>query len=131
MKEEVAKNKSKRFAIRIINLYKYLSEEKKEFVISKQILRSGTSIGSNLAESECAMSSKDFLAKVYIALKECNETLYWLDLLYETEYIDEKPYNSIRNDCNEIKRILMATTKTMTKAVNERICFGLENLTDE
>ena len=94
--------------------------------MSKQILRSGTSIGANLAESECAMSSKDFLSKIYIALKECNETLYWLDLLYETDFINDKAYFSIREDCNEIKRILMATTKTMCKKEifhEEEICF--------
>ena len=84
--EHTVKYKSKRFAVRIVNLYKYLCNEKKEFVLSKQILRSGTSIGANIAESECAISRRDFLAKVYIALKECAETLYWLDLLYETEF---------------------------------------------
>lgn len=113
VKDNVAKEKSIKFSIRIINLYKYLTEEKKEYVISKQLLRCGTSIGSNIAESECAMSSKDFLAKIYIALKESNETLYWLELLYETQYINEKEYCSVKNDCTELKRILMATTKTM------------------
>ena len=77
--------KSKHFAIRIIRLYQYLCQEKKEFVLSKQLLRSGTSIGANIAESSCAFSQKDFLAKMYIAFKECSETLYWLDLLYETK----------------------------------------------
>ena len=72
--EKTAKYKSKRFAVRIVNLYKHLCEDKKEFVLSKQLLRSGTSIGANIAESECAMSDKDFLAKIYIALKECAET---------------------------------------------------------
>lgn len=83
--------------------------------MSKQVLRSGTSIGANIAESECAMSSKDFLSKIYIALKECNETLYWLDLLYETQYITESQYSSIKGDCTEIKRILTATTKTLSE----------------
>ena len=122
MKNNIAKEKSIKFAIRIINLYKYLTEEKKEFIISKQLLRSGTSIGSNIAESECAMSSKDFLAKIYIALKESNETLYWLELLYETEYLSEKEYNSVKSDCLELKKILMATTKTMCEAIDTNEC---------
>ena len=77
-KEKTAKYKSKKFAVRIVNLYKFLRSDKKEFVLSKQILRAGTSIGANIAESECAISSKEFLSKIYIALKECAETVYWL-----------------------------------------------------
>ena len=84
------KHKSKMFAVRIVKLYRYLCEEKKEFVMSKQLLRSGTSIGANIAESECAISRKDFLSKVYIALKECAETLYWLELLFDTDYLTER-----------------------------------------
>ena len=106
-------HKSKKFAVRVVNLYKYLAEEKNEFVLSKQLLRSGTSIGANIAESECAMSKKDFLFKIYIAFKETNETLYWLDLLFETEYLNEQEYHSIRKDCEEIKKILSASTKTL------------------
>ena len=75
--EKTVKFKSKKFSVRVVNLYKYLCDEKKEFVLSKQILRSGTSIGANIAESECAISEKDFLSKIYIALKECVETNYW------------------------------------------------------
>ena len=86
-KSSTALHKSKTFAIRIVRLYQYLCSEKKEFVLSKQLLRSGTSIGANLAESECAISKKDFLAIIYIALKECAETLYWLELLQETDYL--------------------------------------------
>ena len=112
--EKTAKYKSKKFAVRIVNLYKYLCNEKNEFVMSKQILRSGTSIGANLAEAECGSSKKDFLNKVYIALKECAETIYWLDLLFDTEYINEKEYNSIKNDCEEIRKMLSSTTKTIT-----------------
>lgn len=80
--EKTAKYKSKRFAVRIVNLYKYLCDNRKEYVLSKQVLRSGTSIGANLAEAESAMSKRDFLAKVYVALKECSETIYWLELLH-------------------------------------------------
>lgn len=116
--EHTVKYKSKRFAVRIVNLYKYLCNEKKEFVLSKQILRSGTSIGANIAESECAISRRDFLAKVYIALKECAETLYWLDLLYETEYLSEKEFDSIRSDCEEIRKMLSSTTKTMNSTLH-------------
>lgn len=111
MKENnVSKEKSKKFALRIIRLYQYLTQEKKEFVLSNQILRSGTSIGANLAESVCAISDKDFLTKIYIALKE---TLYWLDLLKEANFIDEKSYKSMFRDCQEIAKILTKTTKTM------------------
>ena len=79
--ENSAKEKSKRFAVRVVKLYRFLRENKSEYVMSKQLLRCGTSIGANLAEAECAISKKDFLAKVYIALKECAETKYWLELL--------------------------------------------------
>ena len=111
--EKTAKFKSRKFAIRIIKLYKYLSEEKKEFVLAKQILRSGTSIGANLAEAETAISKKDFLSKTYVALKECSETLYWLDLLHETAYLTDAMFHSIYQDGEELKRMLTATTKTL------------------
>ena len=113
MKENIVLDKSKSFAVRIIRLYKYLCEKKKEYVLSKQILRSGTSIGANLAESECAASRKDFANKIYIALKETSETLYWLELLVRTDYITKDEYDSLYKDCEEIKRILQATTKTL------------------
>ena len=112
-----AKFKSKKFAVRIVNLYKYLCNDKKEYVLSKQILRSGTSIGANIAEAECGISKKDFLSKIYIALKECVETIYWLDLLYETGYIDERMYLSMKSDCDELRRMLSATTKTTSEQI--------------
>ena len=93
---------SKAFAIRIIKLYKYLSEEKKEFVISKQVLRSGTSIGANVSESIFAQSRMDFVSKMSIALKEANETRYWLELLMETEYISNTQFESINDDIGKI-----------------------------
>lgn len=111
--ENIAMEKSKRFAIRIVNMYKYLCAEKKEYILSKQVLRSGTSIGANIAEAECAMSRNDFLSKLYIALKECNETVYWLDLLHETDYLDDDMFEGIFKDCMELKRILSASTKTI------------------
>ena len=116
-KGSTALRKSKLFAIRIVRLYQYLCSEKTEFVLSKQLLRSGTSIGANLAESECAISKKDFLAKVYIALKECAETLYWLELLRETDYLSVSEYNSIYADCEELRKMLSSTTKTLSESI--------------
>ena len=111
MAESKVKNKSRLFAIRIVRLYKYLVDDKKEFVMSKQVLRSGTSISANLAEAECAQSRKDFFAKHYIAYKECSETLQWLELLKESGFINEKQFDSIYADCKEIIRMLAAITK--------------------
>ncbi len=111
--KSIAREKSKLFAIRIVNLYKYLCNDKQEYVLSKQILRSGTSIGANLAENETASSKNDFTNKLYIALKECSETLYWLELLYETDYITESQYVSLREDCEEIRKMLSSATKTI------------------
>ena len=116
-KSSTALHKSKTFAIRIVRLYQYLCSEKKEFVLSKQLLRSGTSIGANLAESECAISKKDFLAKIYIALKECAETLYWLELLRETDYLSVSEYNSIYADCEELRKMLSSTTKNLSESI--------------
>ncbi|MBQ9531562.1 MAG: four helix bundle protein [Eubacterium sp.] len=120
MSDNKAKNKSKILSIDIINLYKYLTDNKNEYIMSKQLLRSGTSIGANLAESECASSKKDFLNKLYIALKECNETIYWIDLLKETKYIDADTFNSINSKCEEIKRMLSASTKTIQEQLKEK-----------
>ena len=102
---------SKSFAIRIIRLYKYLSDMQKEFVLSKQILRSGTSIGANISESVFAQSRMDFVCKMSISLKEASETKYWLDLLYETEYISQEQYDSVSDDLGKI-------TGTLVKIVN-------------
>lgn len=98
--------------MRIIGLYKYLCDEKKEFVLSKQLLRSGTSIGANIAEANCAISKKDFLAKMYIAFKESSETAYWLELLYGAEYLSKTEFESINLDCIELQKILSSITKT-------------------
>lgn len=113
MNNNIVKEKSEKFAIRIVKLYKHLSESKKENVLSKQILRSGTSIGANLAEAECAISKNDFLAKIYIALKESSETQYWLRLLKNTNYITNQEFDSLFADCNEITKILVKTIKTI------------------
>ncbi len=99
------------FSIRIVNLCHFLNEKKHEFNIANQMFRSGTSIGANIAEAQCAVSRNDFISKLYISLKESNETLYWLRLLYKTRYINKEQFSSIYNDCDELKRILMSATK--------------------
>ena len=112
MNDNVVFEKSKRFAVRIVKLYKYLYDEKKEHVLSKQVLRSGTSIGANISEALCSISKKEFLAKMYISYKECSETKYWIELLYETDFLSKDEYVSIANDCTEIQKILTSITKT-------------------
>ena len=105
--------KSFDFAVKIVKLYQYITNDKKEFALSKQLLRSGTSIGANVAEAERAQSQADFFAKMSIALKEANETDYWLRLLYKTEYLNENEYNSISKNINEIIALLVSITKTV------------------
>lgn len=104
--------KSKAFALRIIRLYKYLYDVKKEFVLSKQVLRSGTSIGANSKEASLAQSKNDFEAKLSIALKEAGETEYWLELLHESNYIEDDSFDSIYNDNKELIRLLTSILKT-------------------
>ena len=111
MKENVIVRKSLAFSVRIVNLQKYLTEQKKEYVISRQIYKSGTSIGANIAEAQRAQSTADFVAKLKIALKEANETQYWLRLLYDTEYLTKRGFTSLHNDLEEILRILTAICK--------------------
>ena len=112
MKEEnIILDKSKAFALRITRLYKYLCQEKKEFVLSKQIVRSGTSIGANAKEAHAGQSKADFYAKLSISLKEAAETEYWLEILHESDYIDDKSFNSINNDCTELLKILTSILK--------------------
>jgi len=113
--ENIILDKTKAFALRTIKLYKYLIQEQKEFVLSKQILRSGTSIGANAREAVRGQSAADFYAKFNIALKEAEETMYWLELLYESGYIYESQFESIYNDCKEVTKILMAITKNQKK----------------
>ena len=110
--ENIIVNKSKQFALRIIELNKYMVNEKKEYVLSNQILRSGTSIGANVKEAIRGQSKADFYAKLNIALKEASETEYWLELLVESKYITQSQFDSIYSDCQEILKILMAITKT-------------------
>jgi four helix bundle protein len=113
MKEQnVVKDKSFDFSVRIINLYKHLTGNKQEFVISKQLLRSGTSIGANVCEAEQAQSASDFLSKMSISLKESCETDYWIRLLHRTDYISEQEYKSIITDCRELTKMLTSIIKS-------------------
>ena len=112
MNGNVILDKSMAFSVRIVRLYQYLNREKGEYVLARQLLRSGTSIGANATESNDAISRKEFLSKMYIALKECSETLYWLELLYRTDYLNEAQYSSIRKDCVELQKLLNSITKT-------------------
>ena len=109
---------SKAFALRIIKLYTYLKDVKQEYVMSKQLLRSGTSIGANARESINAQSAMDFINKLSIALKEANETQYWLELLYESGFIGETEYNSIYADCSRIVATLVKIIKTKKESLN-------------
>jgi four helix bundle protein len=114
--ESVIREKSFDFAVRIVRLYQYLCNEHKEYVLSKQLLRAGTSVGENVNEAKHGQSRKDFLSKMNIALKEAVETEYWIRLLQKTEYLNEKHAENILRDCDEIVRILHAIVKT-TKLV--------------
>ena len=111
MKNNLIVEKTMDFAVRIVNLYKYLSSEKQEFVMSKQLLRSGTSVGANVREGTQGQSKTDFCAKMSIALKEVCETEYWLELLHKTEYLTDEQYESISSDCSEIAKILTSIVK--------------------
>ncbi|MBQ7629886.1 MAG: four helix bundle protein [Selenomonadaceae bacterium] len=110
--ENVIVNKSMDFAVRIVNLYKYLTKEKSEYILSKQLLRSGTSIGANVNEAVHAQSSADFVAKMHIALKESGETEYWIKLLEKTDYLSKIQADSIGQDCQELIKILVSIIKT-------------------
>ena len=110
--ENVIEIKSFDFAVRIVNLYKYLTDKKSEYVLSKQLLRSGTSIGANVAEAEQAQSKPDFVSKMNIALKETSETKYWIRLLRETQYLSEEESSSILTDCVELEKILISIVKS-------------------
>ena len=112
MKESPLKKKTYKFAIRIVRLVQYLQKEKKEFVISNQVLRSGTNPGAMVCEAEFGQSKADFSSKLAIGLKEANETSYWLRLLHDTDYIDDKMFESMHNDCKEIIAMLVASVKT-------------------
>jgi four helix bundle protein len=115
MSESIVREKSFAFAVRIIKLYQFLRDEKKEFVLSKQLLRSGTSIGTNVKEALQAESKADFVHKLSISLKEASETEYWLELLNSTNFIEENAFVSIHDDCVELVKILTAIIKSSRK----------------
>ncbi len=112
MKNNVVKEKSFAFAVRVVALYKFLTDEKKEYILSKQVLRSGTAIGALVREAEQAESKKDFVHKLAIALKEANETEYWLELLHKTEYLNAPEFLSIHNDVVELLKLLTSIIKS-------------------
>ena len=118
MKENILIGKSIDFGARIIKLCKFLEKDRNERIISGQLLRSGTSIGANINEAQYGNSKADFIAKMHISLKETAETEYWLRLLFKSDYIDEKMFNSMINDCLELKKILIASLNT-AKAKND------------
>ena len=115
MNKNVIKNKSFAFAVRIVKLYKYMCDEKKEYTLSKQLLRSGTSVGAMVTEAEYAETTKDFMHKLAVAQKEINETIYWLALLKETEYLESQHYDSINADAVEIIKNLTSIITSVKK----------------
>ncbi len=117
--QNVIKNKSFAFALRIVKAYQFLCEQKKEFVLSKQMMRSGTAIGAMVREAEQAESSADFVHKMAVALKEANETEYWIELLGQSGYMEEKVANSLKNDLTEILKLLTSIIKS-TKQNNKK-----------
>jgi four helix bundle protein len=112
MMKSVLRDKSYAFAVRVVKLYRFICDEKREYVLSKQLLRSGTAIGALIREAEFGQSKADFISKMSIALKEANETAYWLDLLKDAGYLNESMFQSIATDCLELIKLLVATVKT-------------------
>ena len=118
--DNVIKNKSFNFALRIVKLYQFLNQEKKEYVLSKQLLRSGTAIGALVRESEQAESKLDFIHKLAIAQKKANETDYWLELLFRSEYLNETQFQSLKNDIIEINKILASIIITTKQRIGKK-----------
>ncbi len=112
MGESILKDKSYKFAIRIVELSQFLINDEKEFVLSRQVLKSGTSVGALIREAEFGQSKKDFTLKMNIALKEANKTDYWLSILHDTGYINQNLFSSLQNDCKELIAMLVSTVKT-------------------
>lgn len=119
MKENIVKNKSFGFAVRIVKLYQYLCEQKKEFVLSKQLIRSGTSVGAMIREAEHAESKLDFKHKMAISQKEINETIYWLELLKTTDYLTREQFESINADATEVIKLITTIIKTTKANINQ------------
>ena len=118
MNKGILKEKSFRFAIRIVNLYKFLNKEHKQYDLSRQILKSGTSVGANIREAEFAQSNLDFIHKLSISQKEINETIFWLELFKETNYIKEEQFESLNYDAIEILKLITSSIKTMKSKMN-------------
>ena len=121
MRDNTILRKSLAFSVRIVNLHKYLTSQKKEYILSRQICKSGTSIGANIAEAQRAQSTADFVSKMKIALKEASETQYWLQLLHETDYLSDKAFDSLHKDLLEIIKILTSICKHYPQS-NQSIC---------
>ncbi len=119
MSESIIKDKSLKFAVRIVRLSQHLKEEREEFVLAKQILRCGTSVGANVRESRNAESDLDFIHKLAIAQKECDETCYWLELLFLTNYLNETEYNSMNSDAIELLKIIKSIILTVKKRIKK------------
>lgn len=120
MSENVIKNKSFSFALRVVKLYKFLTQEKKEYVLSKQLLRSGTSVGALVREAEQAESKLDFIHKLAIAQKEANESDYWLELLFQSEYLNDHQFQSLKDDIIEINKILASIIITTKQRIGKK-----------
>ena len=119
MSNNAIKDQSKAFAIRIVRLCRYLHEEKNEWILTKQLLRSGTSIGANVVEALASISKKEFLAKMYISFKECHETEYWLELLHNTDYLSDEEFESINLDNLALKKMLSSITLTTSRQLKK------------
>ena len=118
--ENVVLDKSMGFSVRVVRLYQHLCSERKEYTLSKQLLRCGTSIGANINEAQYAVSRNDFLNKMYISLKECAETLYWIELLHRTDYLSDSQYASIVGDCKELHSLLSSITKSTREGLEKQ-----------
>ena len=117
-KQNPLKDKSFQFALKIVKLYTFLSEQKREYVMSKQLLRSGTSIGANIREAQNAQSKADFIHKLSISQKECDETLYWLELLHQSDFLEEKEFTTIHGDANELLKMLRSSILTTKQNIH-------------
>lgn len=124
-KKSILKDKSFQFALRTIKLYQYLTKEMKEYVMSKQLLRSGTSIGANIREAQNAQSKADFIHKLSISQKECDEVLYWLELLHQSEYLTETEFNAIYSEATELLKMLRSAIITSKKNNSKFITYNL------
>ncbi len=117
--KSIVRRKSKAFASRIVKLGRYLQETQKEFILSKQVIWSGTSIGANLAEAQYAASKNDFVNKLRISLKECSETMFWLELLEENGYLGDSEFLSLKDDCRELLKLLVSSVRTLVEKSSE------------